>query len=323
MNVRVPWRRKAKGGGICRPIYCFGKHMQEDRSGLSKRYRTIRWILLLVLGVDLLLAAGKGFYGYATESLSMLSDGFHSAVHALGGAIGLIGVKLAARPPDDRHPYGYERYEPLTAMGVALLMFIAVWKILGGVWSRVHSLEVPEVTNMSFVIMSGAVIVSAGLAIWERRMGRRLSSTMLEADAGRVGSDTLVSMSVIAGLVAVRAGLPWVDAAVSVVVAAFIAWTAWSIVRGASRVLSDAAVADIEIIARAASGVDGVQGCHRVRARGVSGMVRVDLHVLVDPKMTVEESHHLVKEVERRVRSQVGGITEVLVHVGPVALHDW
>jgi cation diffusion facilitator family transporter len=128
-------------------------------------------------------------------------------------------------------------------------------------------------------------------------------------------------MSVIAGLVAVRVGLPWLDAVVSVVVAAFIAHTAWSIVRAASQVLSDAAVADIESIARAASGVDGVQGCHRVRARGVNGMVRVDLHILVAPKMTVEESHNLVKEVERRIQDRVGGITEVLVHVGPVALH--
>jgi cation diffusion facilitator family transporter len=296
--------------------------LAEDRSDSSKRYRAIRRTLLVVLCVDLLLAAGKGLYGYFTESLGMLSDGFHSAVHALGGVIGLIGVKLAARPPDDRHPYGYERYEPLAAMGVALLMFIAVWKIFGGAWSRVHSPEVPVVTNTSFVIMSGAVIASVGLAAWERRMSRRLSSAMLEADAGRVLGDTLVSMSVIAGLVAVRAGLPWVDALVSVVVAAFIAWTAWSIVRGASRVLSDAAVADIEGIAGAASSVDGVRGCHRVRARGVSGMVRVDLHILVDPKMTVEESHHLVKEVERRVRNQVGGVIEVLVHVGPVTLHD-
>jgi cation diffusion facilitator family transporter len=295
--------------------------MQEDRSDLSKRYRMIRQVLLVVLGVDLLLASGKGFYGYLTESLGMLSDGFHSAVHALGGVISLIGVKLAARPPDERHPYGYQRYEPLAAMGVALLMFIAVWKILGGVWSRVRSLEIPIVTTISFVIMIGSLILSFGLAAWELRLSRRLSSTILKADAGRMWGDTLVSMSVIAGLVAVRVGLTWLDSVVSVAVAACIAYTAWSIIRGASQVLSDAAVADIESIARAASGVDGVRDCHRVRARGVSGMVRVDLHILVDPKMTVEESHSLVKEVERRIRHQVGGITEVLVHVGPVALH--
>jgi cation diffusion facilitator family transporter len=295
--------------------------MQEDHPDLNTRYRTIRWILLVVLGVDLLLASSKGFYGYLTDSLGMLSDGFHSAVHALGGVISLIGVKLAARPPDERHPYGYERYEPLAAMGVALLMFIAVWKILGGAWSRLHSLEVPHVTSISFIIMLGSLVVSFGLATWELRMSRRLSSTILKADAGRVWSDMLVSLSVIAGLAAVRAGIPWLDAVVSVVVAAFIASTAWNIARGASQVLSDAAVADIESIARAASGVAGVRDCHRVRARGVSGMVRVDLHILVDPMMTVEESHNLVKEVEHRIRNQVGGITEVLVHVGPVTLH--
>jgi cation diffusion facilitator family transporter len=295
--------------------------MREDRSNLNTRYRMIRQVLLVVLGVDLLLAGSKGFYGYLTGSLGMLSDGFHSAVHALGGAVSLIGVKLASRPPDDRHPYGYERYEPLVAMGVAVLMFIAVWKILTGAWSRMHSHEVPVITYISFAVMLAAVIVSIGLAVWERRLAGQLSSTMLEADAGRVWSDTLVSMSVIAGLVAVRVGLPWLDTVVSIIVAAFISWTAWSVVRGASRVLSDAAVADIGIIARIANEVDGVRDCHKVRARGVSGMVRVDLHILVDPKMTVGESHQLAKEVERRIRHRVGGITEVLVHVGPISLH--
>jgi cation diffusion facilitator family transporter len=295
--------------------------MQEDRSDLSRRYRMVRRVLLVVLGIDLLLASSKGFYGYLTDSLGMLSDGFHSAVHALGGVISLVAVKLAARPPDKRHPYGYERYEPLAAMGVALLMFIAVWKILSGAWSRLHSPETPIVTSLSFVIMLGSLVVSVCLAAWELRLSRRLSSTILKADAGRVWSDTFVSMSVIAGLVAVRGGLPWLDAVVSVVVAAFVAGSAWSIVRGASQVLSDAAVADIDSIARAASGVDGVQSCHRVRARGVSGMVRVDLHILVDSRMTVEKSHDVVKEVERRIRDRVGGITEVLVHVGPVTLH--
>lgn len=99
--------------------------MQADQLDLYNRYRAIRRVLLIVLGTDLLLAASKGSYGYLTGSLGMLSDGFHSAVHALGGVIGLIGVKLAARPPDIRHPYGYERYEPLAAMGVAVLMSIA------------------------------------------------------------------------------------------------------------------------------------------------------------------------------------------------------
>jgi cation diffusion facilitator family transporter len=288
---------------------------------LNKRYRSIRWVLLVVMEVDLLLAAGKGFYGYMTESLGMLSDGFHSGVHALGGVIGLIGIKLASRPPDERHPYGYERYEPLASMGVSALMFIAVWKILSGAWSRIHSPEIPTVTDVSFIIMIGSVVVSIGLATWERGLSRRFSSTMLKADAGRVWGDTFVSISVIAGLAAAREGIPWLDTSVSAGVAAFISWTAWSIIRGASRVLSDAAVADMDSIARVAGTVSGVLGCHKVRARGMSGMVRVDLHILVDPKMTVEESHHLVKEVERRIRDRLGGVTEVLVHVGPFTLH--
>ncbi|MEJ2031529.1 MAG: cation diffusion facilitator family transporter [Deltaproteobacteria bacterium] len=288
---------------------------------IPERYRAMRHALLLVLGVDLLLAGAKGFYGNLSGSLGMLSDGFHSAIHAAGSAISLIGVRLAAKPPDERHPYGYERYEPLATLGVAALMLLAVWKILSSAWTRLGRSEAPVVTRVSFAIMASAVLVSFSLAIWERRRGESLSSSVLKADADRVWGDTLVSVSVIAGLGAVRFGLPWLDAVVSVAVAAAIAWRAWGIIRRASMTLTDAAVANTAEIVRAVKGVEGVQGFHQIRTRGVGGMVRVDLHILVNPKMTVEESHHLTKEVERRVRDRVSGVTEVIVHVGLAALH--
>jgi len=131
-----------------------------------------------------------------------------------------------------------------------------------------------------------------------------------------------VAASVLGGLVAVRLGLPRVDALVSVLVAGAIGWSAWGILRGASRVLTDATIGSVEQVAAAACTVDGVAGCHQVRARGVGGMVRVDLHVTVDPQMTVARSHEIAEEVERRVRERVTGVAEVLVHVGPATHQD-
>jgi cation diffusion facilitator family transporter len=295
--------------------------MPKMNRSIPERYRAMRQTLLIVLGVDLLLAIVKGFYGYLSGSLGMLSDGFHSAIHAAGSAISLIGAKLAARPPDERHPYGYERYEALATIGVAALMFLAVWKILNGAWARLWSATAPAVTGTSFAIMAGAVLVSFSIATWERHRGKRLASSVLNADAGRIWGDTLVSVSVIAGLAAVRVGMPWLDAAVSVAVGVIIAWRAWGIIQGASMTLTDAAVASTEDIVRAVEGIEGVCGCHQVRTRGMGGMIRVDLHILVNPQMTVAESHRLAKEVERRVRIHVSGVTEVIVHVGPATLH--
>lgn len=287
----------------------------------SERFGAIRRTLLVVLAVDLLLSALKGIYGYATGSLGMLADGLHSAVHAAGGVVALIGVGLAARPPDARHPYGYERYEPLAAMGIAGLMLGAVWRIFAGAWTRFWEPIVPSVTLASFGIMAASIVGTFALAGWERRRARALSSTILHADSGRIWGDTLVSTTVTAGLLAVRAGWGWLDAVASLAAAGVVARTAWRIVRNASQVLTDAAIADTAIVAQAALSVVGVRGCHRVRARGAGGTVRVDMHVLVDPQMTVAESHAVVREIERRVREQVPGVVEVLVHVGAAPGH--
>jgi len=266
-----------------------------------------------VLLVDLALAASKGVYGLLTGSLGMVADGMHSAIDASSGIVGLVGVYLASRPPDPGHPYGYERYEPLAAMGIAAVMALAILEVLERAWSRIWSPEQPTVTALSFGIMLAATGVTWGLAVWEQRRSEELSSSILHAEASRVATDTLISVSVMVGLLAVGLGHPFVDTLVSVAVAAMIAWRAWEIVRGVSRVLTDAAVGDVERIAEVACSVDGVKGCHQVRARGVAGMVRVDLHVTVDPAMRVDEAHQVAEEVEKRVQERVGGIAEVLI----------
>lgn len=295
--------------------------VEQSSFSVYTRYKAIRKVILVVLFLDVTMATGKGVYGYFTGSLGMAADGLHSGMHALSGVVALVGAYLASRPPDPQHPYGYERYEPLAAMGIAMMMLLALLEILEGAWERLWTSEVPVATDLSFAIMFVTTGITLALAAWERRRSQDLSSSLLCADSARIWADTLVSLSVIIGLVAIRLGFSLVDTLVSLVVAGIIAWTAWDIVRGASRVLSDAAVGDVDRIAQVAQSVEGVKGCHQVRARGVAGMVRVDLHITVDPDICVKDAHRLAEEVERRVREQVGGIAEVLVHIGAATLH--
>src|ERR1019366_10158225 len=114
----------------------------------ARRHKSIRQVLIVVLMLDLLMALAKGGYGYVTGSIGMISDGLHSTVHAAGGIVGLAGIHLAARPADASHPYGYERYELLAAIGIAVLMLAAVWGILGDAWTRFESHDSPQVTGL-------------------------------------------------------------------------------------------------------------------------------------------------------------------------------
>jgi len=304
-----------------RPQPAMSDPVPDPRGFERSRYRAIQAVLLVVLALDVVMALGKGLYGHFSGSLGMVSDGLHSALHATGGVVGLIGVSLAARPADPDHPYGYERYEPLASMGIAAFMLAAVWTILESAWARLRTSELPRVDGRSFAVMGGALLLTLGLAFWERARGRKLGSAILRADATRVWADVLVSTSVFGGLVAVRLGFPRIDTLVSVLVAGAIGRSAWGIVRGASRVLTDATVGDVHQIAAVARDVEGVIDCHQVRARGVGGMVRVDLHITVDPQITVARSHEIAEAVERRVRERIGGVAEVLVHVGAATLH--
>jgi cation diffusion facilitator family transporter len=276
----------------------------------------MRQVLLVTFAANLVLALVKGGYGLLTGSLGMVADGVHSLLHSLGSIVGLVGVTLAGRPPDPSHPYGYERYEPLAALGIVALMFLAAREILGTAWSRLSTGVVPAITPLSFLLMGLATAATLALALWEERRGRALRSRVLRADGRRALSDVLVSFSVIIGFVATLWGLPLADLVVSVGIVAIIGWTGWTQLRELSAILTDAAVADLDQIARAAQSVEGVLGVHRVRARGAAGSVRVDLHVTVDPMLPTIKAHELTHQVVAQVQRELKGITEVLVHVG-------
>jgi cation diffusion facilitator family transporter len=273
---------------------------RPDRFGAMQR------VLLVVLAANVALAIGIGGFGLWTGSLAMIADGLHALLHALGTLVGLVGVVLAARPPDRSHPYRYERYEPLAALGIVGFMFLAVGEILAQAWGRLVGEPAPAISPWSFVVMSIAIVSTLSLAVWERRRGEDLHSEVWVTDGRRALADVLISISVLVGLVGALLGLPMADVLVSVGIAAMIAWAGWTRLRSLSAILTDATVADIDQIEHAALGVEGVRGVHGVRARGAAGTARIDLHVAVDPDLPTAEAHELTHRVVGRVRAEVG-----------------
>jgi cation diffusion facilitator family transporter len=118
------------------------------------------------------------------------------------------------------------------------------------------------------------------------------------------------------GIVVSGIGLERMDPIVGLGVAALIGWRAFSIVRGAADVLTDAGMVDPDEITRVACSVPGVVGCHAVRSRGAGGRLQVDLHIGVDPGLTVREAHDIAEQVEKAVEENISAVEEVLVHVG-------
>ena len=163
--------------------------------------------LSVVLTPNLAVAGAKLGYGFFSGSAAMSADGFHSLLDGFANVVGIIGIVVAARPPDREHHFGHERYETLASMAIGALMAVGVIEIVQSAIGRWQSGETPEVTRLSFGVMLGTMAINAGVTIWERRVRNRLHSDLLEADARHTGSDVLVSAAVILGLVGERIGL--------------------------------------------------------------------------------------------------------------------
>ena len=160
--------------------------------------------------------------------------------------------------------------------------------------------------------------VGAGLAIsrYESRVGKRLGSDLLLADAAHTRADVLTTLAVLVGLVAIRMGYPTADPLATIVVATLIAHTGWAIVKETVPVLVDHRAVDPSRIEMLALSVDGVRSAYGIRSRGRPGDRFAELTIAVERTLNVAESHTIADATEKRVADALGA-REVVVHGEP------
>ena len=275
------------------------------------------FILWVILALNWAVAAAKLGYGLLTGSVSMQADGIHSSFDGMSNIIGLIGLWVAAHPPDARYPYGHKKYETFAAAGIGLLLFGTCLYILYSSYLHWRDAVAPEVTPISFVIMLSTIGINAGVTWWERRRGEVLKSEILVADSLHTASDILSSLAVLVGLAAVQAGYPILDPIAGVVIAGFIGHTGVLVLREASQSLADKARIDPGAIREIALTVKGVDCCNDIRTRGLARHIFMDFTIHVDPAMTTARAHVVAHEVEETLKREFPDVAEVVVHVAP------
>jgi cation diffusion facilitator family transporter len=285
---------------------------------IAAHYRKVRLILWLVLGLNWLVAAAKLIYGHISRSSSMLADGFHSLGDGTSNLVGLLGVYYSSRPVDQDHPYGHRKFETLFAMGIAAMLGIVAFNLLHEGYDRLREHIRPDVTSMSFVVMLVTMAINIAVMTYEYRRGKQLKSDLLVADSMHTGTDIFTSLSVLVALVGVKLGYPIIDPIITLMIALFIAWSAYRIIRQeAGPLVDEVAISDTAEIERIVLGIPGVKSCHKIRTRGRLDDVRLDLHVQVDGNMTLRDSHLLSHAIQEMVKGALPQVTDVLVHVEP------
>lgn len=175
----------------------------------------------------------------------------------------------------------------------------------------------PTISALTFVVVIFTLIAKAALLLWQRKQAADLQSEILVADASQLQNDVLVTLAVLIGLIATSSGFMWVDSILGFVVASVIVYTGLSLIRTSSTVLMDSIHIDPNLVEKVAQSVQGVHYCHAVRTRGRPDEIFMDLHIHVDPQISVQQGHHIAHEVEESVKKDFAAVRDVVVHVEP------
>lgn len=280
--------------------------------------KQIKRVLQWVMAANITVAAVKVILGMETGSASLTADGFHSLTDGMSNIIGLLGINLAAKPNDSGHPYGHKKYECLTGLAIsAMLFYIAAQVVFDAVrrWGQPVNIEV---SGMNLAVLIASLIINIVVCISEYRIGKRLNSYILVSDSLHTKSDIYVSLGVIATLWLMQLGAPSViDTVASLVVAGLIMHAAYSVAKSTVSVLVDSAVVDADIVQQIALSFPAVLNVHKIRSRGSVHDMYLDMHIVIQPDISVKASHELVHSIEVKLKGTISPNLQVLIHVEP------
>jgi cation diffusion facilitator family transporter len=290
------------------------------RDNMDARYREVRKVTLVGAVLDLVLGVVKIQIGVIAGSQALIADGIHSLSDLATDFLVLFAAKHSHREADAEHPYGHGRIETVAtvALGVALIIVA-----LGICYDGIVRLSDPMLLHKPGVLALVVALVSVASkeAIYQytARAARRLRSNMLRANAWHSRSDAISSIVVVLGVGGALAGFDYLDVIAAVVVALMIAKIGWDLLWKSTQELIDTALdaEEVATIRRSILNVDGVRALHMLRTRRSGSDALVDVHILVDPTLSVSEGHQIGERVRTRLIEKLDDVSDVTVHIDP------
>lgn len=293
--------------------------METDKTqeNLKAGYRITVWGVV----VNIALTAVKFVLGFMGKSQALVADATHSLSDLITDAAVILGLAAGRREPDERHHFGHGRMETMAAAFVALSLI--------GVALYIGATAGLSIYRHDSLQPSWIALVGAGLSIVTKeilyqatvRVGRRIRSKVVVANAWHHRSDSLSSIAVFVGLSAACIRPEWhiLDAYAALLVSLFILKQGVGLFFDSINEFTDAAPAPdiLEHINGCIQRVEGVQAVHDLKVRTSGGMLQMQVHIVVDGNMSVIEGHRLSKAVESCLFSDVDNLLEVVVHVDP------
>src|SRR5438552_2423803 len=278
-----------------------------------------RRVFLGLLAINASVVGAKLLVATASGSLAILGSALDSSVDALNNVLALIVVRVAAREPDEDHPYGHGKFETLGALGMVGFLSITCFELVRSAVNRLvegAGASRMTVTDAHLAALVATLGVNVVTTWYEHRRGVELGSELLVADAAHTRADVLLTAGVLVGVLFARQGWWWIDPAVAIVVTLVIAFVAYGILVRTVPVLVDERAVPTRDIQATAQAVPGVKSAYGIRSRGPSDQRYAEVTIAVDRRADVAAAHSIADAVEQRLKSDLR-LHEVTVHIEP------
>ena len=291
-----------------------------DASNLEN-IRLIRRTAAISLGVNIFLTIFKFTCGMLGKSQVMMADAVHTLSDTVTDVAVFAGSEYWSKPPDKEHPYGHRRIETLITIFISLsLAFVGLVLAYNGLVCLLEG-NVQKTGWIAFIAAIISLFSKEILFRWSFAIGKKTGSSALIANAHHQRSDALSSIpaAIAVAASAINPKLWFLDDIGAIVIAFFIMAIAWKIGCPALSELIDtgAPQKDLEHIKALTMEINGVRDAHAVRTRYIGSGIQTDLHVLVDPEITVREGHRISDEVKQHLTSKGPNIIDAVIHVEP------
>jgi cation diffusion facilitator family transporter len=286
----------------------------------EERYNVSRRVAIVGALTNTLLCIVKLIFGFVGHSQSLVADGVHSLSDLLTDALVLFAARHAKEAPDEEHPYGHGRFETI---GTLVLGGVLVTVGIGIMWDAAERLFAPDqlMVPQSFTLyVAGfSILANEWLFFYTRHFANQINSNLLRANAWHHRSDSVSSVVVLIGIGGTMMGLPYLDAIAAVLVGLMIVKIGWDLGYTASQELADAGLEkeSLSEIRGVIGNISGVKSVHMLRTRKLGGHAMADVHVQVDPWLSVSEGHRIAEVVQYGLIDGVDVLEDVTVHIDP------
>ena len=281
----------------------------------------VRRVAVQALGAGVIFFLAKLAVFAVTDSAAVLADALESTINVVAAGAMLYTLRLSNRPPDHNHPYGHGKAEFLAVALEGSMILLAGAMIVITAFRRLADPPIPVRLDAGMMALAAITVAGAALGVYVLGMGRRHRSIVLIADGKHLITDVLTTLGVLAGLLLVRVtGMVWIDPLIAIAVAVFILLTGWRLLKQSMGGLMDETdpddMATIRRILDEEIAAGEIRAYHKVRARHTGAFHWVDMHLQVEPTLTVRESHALASRIEKRIEAALGA-ADATAHVEP------